>query len=184
MSWRDCWGLSTTQRKTRENVASTAEWDRSWWQRMWKRSGYSISSSGWPLLVRFRFRKPRPLRPEGTTRVRNTYSHWRKTRLGSIKRTRDTQVFGTWQFAPMSPQGACWCHCEATLYYLWRVMVMRRSSWRLEDSNCHSHLQEEQEVYPGKLQASQPHLQPLGRWWPNPSENHVQKPEGQEGDLK
>lgn len=56
-----------------------------------------------------------------------------------------TWVHGTWWDVPTSTEGAAWCHCKATLSYLWKVVVTGQGSCRLKESICHPHLQDGQE---------------------------------------
>lgn len=71
--------------------------------------------------------------------------------------------------------------CDA-IVYLWKVLVIQRGSWKLEESKCHSCLQEGQEGRSEELQAGEPHLNP---WVGNGATNagkHFQTHERQEGD--
>lgn len=62
------------------------------------------------------------------------------------------QVHGTWCSTSTSFGGLGSCHCEATLDYLWQVIVIREGSWGLKESRCYSCLQERQENKFGELQ--------------------------------
>lgn len=55
----------------------------------------------------------------------------------------------------LGAEGAGWCHCEEIFDYLWKVMVIRRGYWGLEEKDYHSHLQKGQEEGSVKLQVCQ-----------------------------
>lgn len=55
-------------------------------------------------------------------------SVWSKENLLFVKEVGHTQVPGTWWEAPTSAEEAGQCHCEASLYYLWKIMVVGKVS--------------------------------------------------------
>lgn len=70
------------------------------------------------------------------------------------------------------------------MVYLWKVLVIQGGSQKLEESKCHSSLQEGQEGRSEELQDSQPHLNLyIGNGATKPGK-HFQAHEGQEGDQE
>lgn len=100
------------------------------------------------------------------------------SREGTCKQIRHIQVHGTWWDTHTSAEETVWCHCKATLKYLWKVPVIRGGSWKLEENKCHSCLQE---VGSRELQAGQP---PLCPWESNGRKtgDHLKTYDGQKGD--
>lgn len=79
---------------------------------------------------------------------------------GTLKWTRHTEVHRLWWDACTNAEGACQCHCQAALGYLWKVMVLRREFWGLKENKYSSFLHDGQEGESGKLKTSQPLLNP------------------------
>jgi len=56
-----------------------------------------------------------------------------------------------WAHTPISAEVAGSCHWETTLNKLWTIMVIGRVAWGLQESKCHSCLQEGKERGPREV---------------------------------
>ena len=81
------------------------------------------------------------------------------------------EVQWIWWDGPKSAEGAGWRHCKTTHIYLWNLMVIGGGLWGLEESKCHSFLQEREEGVPKELQTCQLHLDPWEGYTENSSQN-------------
>lgn len=105
---------------------------------------------------------------------------WRKDDLPSgaedgvgepLNRLRNTQVHRTGWDVSRSAEGADWCHCKATLDHLWKVMVIRKGSWGLEEGRYHN--LSSRRIW--GITAWSASLQLLGRWGQKPVPETVSK---------
>lgn len=137
---------------------------RIWWQRTHVRLSLPQCLLRWLAL-----RDPRPLSTVGKSETRQTHHQWGKTRLGSI--SKNWTDVNPWWDRVASAEGAGWCYCNATFNYLILTTATRGDSQGLEETECHSCLQEARYR---ELQAGQPHLNPWKGDWANIG-NHFQR---------
>ena len=152
-------GMWSTTRRASTNTSTAKErpgkrWT-SCWQETRKMPRCSVPSSLRSLPVRFALRNSRPLKPKGKSGARHASSVEEdlvKEHLNNLDVHKSPWPFG------MQPQGAGGtglCYCEASLHYLWKVVVITGGFWGLEESKHHLCLQE---WGSRDLQAPQPHF--------------------------